>query len=357
MKKTNLLKVLVLAIALVACLSIFLVSCGDCEHTGGTATCTEKAVCDECGEEYGDVAAHTFSNATCTVAKTCTACNATEGSALGHDWAAASCDAPKTCKRCQETEGEALTHSWVDASCTEPKHCENCDAREGRPNGHDWVEANCQNPLKCSTCGETDGESDPNSHVWVDASCAGPKNCSVCGITEGVALPHTSKDGKCQFCEIDMPKITLEDIESITPSHEGGGAANVEKLFDGEKATTGIYTIGDKEYSPNAVGDSIVITLKEECYVNEIILWITGNYSPATFELYDADGKVVYTRKIEYQAGDTNGGQAGAEKITLDTAVKVKSLRILHYELKWSSGKTAKTAEIEIFVNSKVNAE
>lgn len=29
--------------------------CGkDCEHTGGTATCNKKAVCDDCGMEYGD---------------------------------------------------------------------------------------------------------------------------------------------------------------------------------------------------------------------------------------------------------------------------------------------------------------
>ena len=29
-------------------------------HTGGTATCTQKAVCEFCGEEYGDLAEHTY---------------------------------------------------------------------------------------------------------------------------------------------------------------------------------------------------------------------------------------------------------------------------------------------------------
>ncbi len=39
-----------------------------CEHTGGTATCTEKAVCDTCGEEYGDIDPdnHNFVNGKCT---------------------------------------------------------------------------------------------------------------------------------------------------------------------------------------------------------------------------------------------------------------------------------------------------
>ena len=32
----------------------------DCEHTGGTPTCTKQAVCDLCGDPYGNLAAHTF---------------------------------------------------------------------------------------------------------------------------------------------------------------------------------------------------------------------------------------------------------------------------------------------------------
>lgn len=42
------------------------------KHSGGTATCTSKAVCEYCGREYGSLAAHTtthtaFKAATCTV--------------------------------------------------------------------------------------------------------------------------------------------------------------------------------------------------------------------------------------------------------------------------------------------------
>ena len=29
-------------------------------HSGGTATCTEKAVCEVCGEAYGELAAHSY---------------------------------------------------------------------------------------------------------------------------------------------------------------------------------------------------------------------------------------------------------------------------------------------------------
>ena len=54
------------------------VVCTDCEftvsyetitatgHTGGTATCTAKAVCETCGEEYGKLLDHNFENGVCT---------------------------------------------------------------------------------------------------------------------------------------------------------------------------------------------------------------------------------------------------------------------------------------------------
>ncbi len=37
------------------------------EHTGGTATCNTLAVCEVCGESYGELAAHTYEDGTCTV--------------------------------------------------------------------------------------------------------------------------------------------------------------------------------------------------------------------------------------------------------------------------------------------------
>lgn len=36
-------------------------------HTGGTATCLQKAVCEVCGEEYGELGDHNFENGKCTV--------------------------------------------------------------------------------------------------------------------------------------------------------------------------------------------------------------------------------------------------------------------------------------------------
>ena len=37
------------------------------KHTGGEATCTKKAVCADCGEEYGDLAKHSYKDGVCKV--------------------------------------------------------------------------------------------------------------------------------------------------------------------------------------------------------------------------------------------------------------------------------------------------
>lgn len=48
------------------------------EHTGGTATCTARAVCDICGKEYGELIPHSFTaeNTDAKYLKTAAACTA-----------------------------------------------------------------------------------------------------------------------------------------------------------------------------------------------------------------------------------------------------------------------------------------
>ena len=123
----------------------------DSSHTedgtcsGGTATCTERAICDVCGGAYGALAAHDFtaevaeekylkSEATCTEPavyyKSCKACGLTSedteqedtfqyGNPLGHDydteWSQDETHHWYVCKRCQDVaELEEHTASgWI----------------------------------------------------------------------------------------------------------------------------------------------------------------------------------------------------------------------------------------------------
>ena len=52
-------------------------------HTGGTASCTQQAVCTGCGESYGS-ASHTGGTATCTAKAVCTACGQAYGVLVDH---------------------------------------------------------------------------------------------------------------------------------------------------------------------------------------------------------------------------------------------------------------------------------
>ena len=111
-------------------------------HYGGTATCTQKAVCDGCKREYGDFAPHSFttrasgqlaSAATCTEAAKyyaqCDNCDAVSdtvtvsvGDPLGHDYsgAPATCTTDQVCARegCGAVLDSAKGHDYSGAPAT-----------------------------------------------------------------------------------------------------------------------------------------------------------------------------------------------------------------------------------------------
>ena len=53
-------------------------------HTGGIASCIEKAKCDVCGQEYGDYGEHSGGEATCTQKAVCDVCGQEYGKLASH---------------------------------------------------------------------------------------------------------------------------------------------------------------------------------------------------------------------------------------------------------------------------------
>ena len=122
----------------------------ECEHSGGKATCTEKAKCEICGAEYGEMKPHSYAHikapeylksaATCTAKAvyytSCTECGLSskgtadeatfESEALGHSFGEWSSTAPtctedgsrvRKCSRCDKIETEVIPatgHKYVD---------------------------------------------------------------------------------------------------------------------------------------------------------------------------------------------------------------------------------------------------
>ena len=171
-------------------------------HKGGTATCTDKAVCEVCSVPYGDLRPHT--NATPVVENRtepdcvtvggydtvvyCTECNAelsrvhTELAALGHtngapkkeNNVAPTCttkggyDMATYCTVCKvetsrvHTELAALGHNpGAAATCTTDQNCQTCNAVLEAAHGHDFYPNDDPKAVIvkqiCKTCG-TEGE-------------------------------------------------------------------------------------------------------------------------------------------------------------------------------------------------------
>ena len=152
---------------------------------GGKATCTAKAICEDCGKAYGEMAAHTFTAkstvsrylkraATCTEKSeyyvSCAVCGLSSkgtaseavftGSALGHSL----------------TEWSVITEVTCTTNGTQERHCTRCDYKQTRTivaKGHSYGLWNVTKKVGCITDGEQSRE------------------CSVCGNKETKTIAAT----------------------------------------------------------------------------------------------------------------------------------------------------------------------
>ncbi len=195
----------------------------DCQHhSGGTATCTEKAKCSLCGTEYGNLAPHTLTKTeaqapTCTKPGnkeywTCSVCNKlfrdeagmheiteedTKRPALGHDWGKpvytwsddnTACTAKRVCQHdASHTETAAAT---VTSEPTKAPTCtEMGETTYTATFSVDWAEEQTKTIMDipatghhyvngyCTECGHRDPDyrPDPISYynIYVEDVCDG----------------------------------------------------------------------------------------------------------------------------------------------------------------------------------------
>ena len=138
--------------------------------TGGTATCTGKAVCFVCGREYGDP--------------------------LDHDWAfSANNDQThvRTCQRdgCGYTETVSCTLD--SANCVRGAQCSGCKAVYGEidPNNHDWGYWTCNGDMThYRACNLNASHTETGNCSLREANCWLPSRCEVCGGRYGDINPN-----------------------------------------------------------------------------------------------------------------------------------------------------------------------
>ena len=224
--------------------------------SGGTATCKDKAVCEICGEEYGELnpenhtgeevwdrnermhtkewlccgkvtveeAAHTFEHGVCAVCEyTCT-----------HTGGTATCKDKAVCEICGEAYGELNPENhtgeevWEQTETTHTKKWNCCGKVTVEEAAHTFEHGVC---IVCEyTCTHTGGS----------ATCKDKAVCEICGEAYGELNPENHTGGT----HIEHEKAATCTEKGYTGDTYCNGCN--EKIADGSEIPTKPHTPGEK---------------------------------------------------------------------------------------------------------------
>lgn len=173
-------------------------------HTGGTATCTARAVCTTCGQQYGDIDPNNHDYSQTTMTPTYKASDATCTTPVTYYYSCVCGEKGTNTFNSTKPNEKAKGHTYVDhpaqdPTCTEDgwaayKTCEHCDytSKEIKPKLNHafaaaWEHNDDKHWHKCTRDGCTGVDAEA-AHEWQPATTSAPKTCTVCGATTGTKL-------------------------------------------------------------------------------------------------------------------------------------------------------------------------
>ncbi len=226
-------------------------------HTGGTATCTAKAVCSVCGESYGELAAHVADSTYKYNADghwtACATCGTPMSNQEAHTGGTADCQHKAVCDVCGQPYGEldASNHTggirWAQTAETHQAFYLCCGAAAGAEANHSWNDesvctecgygcahtggtATCTALAVCDICGHTYGDLLPHDYRWVidqeattEATGLKHEECTVCGNkrSEGTEIPKQPRHSSSVSTPDIQPILTADEAKSAT-DYSGG---------------------------------------------------------------------------------------------------------------------------------------
>ena len=221
-------------------------------HTGGTATCTAKAVCSVCGEAYGELAAHVADSTYRYNADghwtACATCGTPMSNQEAHTGGTADCQHKAVCDVCGQPYGEldASNHTggirWVQTAETHQAFYLCCGAAAGAEANHSWNDesvctecgygcahtggtATCTALAVCDICGHTYGDLLPHDYRWVidqeattEATGLKHEECTACGDkrSEGTVIPKQPRHSSSVSTPDIQPILTADEAKSAT---------------------------------------------------------------------------------------------------------------------------------------------
>ena len=172
---------------------------GTCEHEGGSATCIQRAVCSKCGEEYGELAPHNYGDWQHDDEKHWKECLTegctSKGEESNHSGGTATCMAKAICEACGVEYGELAAHNYGSWQHDNEKHwkaclTEGCISKSEEGN-HSGGTATCTAKAICEICGVEYGELAPHVYsVWKHNETEHWKACEKCGAEETTKSAH-----------------------------------------------------------------------------------------------------------------------------------------------------------------------
>ena len=294
-------------------------------HTGGTATCTAKAVCSVCGESYGELAAHVADSTYRYNADghwtACATCGTPMSNQEAHTGGTADCQHKAVCDVCGQPYGEldASNHTggirWVQTAETHQAFYLCCGAAAGAEANHSWNDesvctecgygcahtggtATCTALAVCDICGHTYGDLLPHDYRWVidqeattEATGLKHEECTACGSkrSEGTVIPKQPRHSSSVSTPDIQPILTADEAKSAT-DYSGGIYGLTFRASTGYGSFKGVKVNGKTIGAGNYIA--------EENGGTEI-------YLKAAYLQTLAPGK--YTMTVMTESGETEG--------------------------------------------------
>lgn len=239
------------------------------EHTGGTPTCNQKAVCSDCGKEYGDFDATNHAseefiytaNNNGTHNKVHKCCNVVAVENEKCSGGTATCQSKATCKDCRAEYGDLdMTNhgdeafSFVDnGDGTHSKEYSVCHTKV-ESEAHSGGTATCQVKAVCSTCGAEYGDLGAHNYTKVGKDAESHwKECSVCNTRDensvtahSATVWETTENGEIGKCECGETVTTIiesvpaNEINLYTIANLGGNDYSIEETYSPVVTVNGV---------------------------------------------------------------------------------------------------------------------
>lgn len=299
----------------------FAVSCRNttseaCVHSGGAATCIKRAVCEKCGEEYGELASHTYGEWQHDAEKHWKECT-TEGCTVktengNHEGGKATCKQKAKCVKCGIEYGELADHSGGTATCTKKAVCDECNEEYGELAEHNYSEQkhDATGHWKECVCGATTEKESHTFNKWVKDDSAYDYKICECGEQDDTVFDKTvsetnqkllmsgtefslNLDGVSEYASVESVKFGDTNLgNDITALSVNGTLKDV--MNHGEQ--TFIVTVKGDDGESHKISVSVVLVTKEISSLADFL-------ASCRYYCTDIYGYYVLTKDISYTEG------------------------------------------------------